>query len=128
MTKHTRERDWLAQAEDDLRWAKATVKEGFFAQACFICQQVAEKALKALAYARGADLVKGHSVRVIARELGLNSAVEAAAKVLDQFYITGRYPDAYPEGAPFEHITSKQAREALTLAKLVIAKVKHEIK
>ena len=39
-------RRWLAQAESDLAFAEVGVREGFFAQACFICQQAGEKALK----------------------------------------------------------------------------------
>jgi HEPN domain-containing protein len=39
---------WLAQAGSDLAFAEVGVREGFFAQACFTCQQAAEKALKAL--------------------------------------------------------------------------------
>ena len=50
-------RRWLAQAESDLAFAEVGVREGFFAQACFICQQAGEKALKALHYRRGARMV-----------------------------------------------------------------------
>jgi HEPN domain-containing protein len=39
---------WLAQAESDLAFAELGVREGFFAQACFVCQQAVEKALKGL--------------------------------------------------------------------------------
>ena len=45
---------WLAQAESDLRFAELGLREGFHAQACFTCQQAAEKALKALHYLGGA--------------------------------------------------------------------------
>ena len=55
-------RRWLAQAESDLAFAEVGVREGFFAQACFICQQAGEKALKALHYRRGARMVLGHSL------------------------------------------------------------------
>ena len=36
---------WLAQAENDLEFARLAVRGKFFAQACFICQQSGEKAL-----------------------------------------------------------------------------------
>ena len=40
---------WLRQAENDLEFAKSGHKEGFFSQVCFLTQQIAEKAVKALA-------------------------------------------------------------------------------
>lgn len=55
-------RRWLAQAENDLAFAELGLREGFFAQTCFICQQAAEKALKALCYLRGDRVVLGDSL------------------------------------------------------------------
>ncbi len=52
-------RRWLAQAENDLRFAELAAREGFFAQACFNSQHAAEEALKAFLYARGAEQVMG---------------------------------------------------------------------
>ncbi|HNV46969.1 MAG TPA: HEPN domain-containing protein [Spirochaetota bacterium] len=60
-------KDWLKQTENDLSWAHDTLRAGKYAQACFICQQVAEKALKAIAYDRGCDMMKSHLVMEIAR-------------------------------------------------------------
>ncbi|MHB8763439.1 MAG: HEPN domain-containing protein, partial [Deferrisomatales bacterium] len=60
---HTsRHDDWMRQAGNDLEWAAHSLAGGFFAQTCFIAQQAGEKALKALAYARGYDTVKTHSL------------------------------------------------------------------
>jgi len=39
--------------------------------------------------------------------------MEKIAKELDLYYISGRYPDAFPAGAPFEMFTSEQAERAL---------------
>src|SRR4051812_21832209 len=75
--------DWLRQAEDDFLWAKDTLASGRFAQACFVCQQCAEKALKALAFHRGFDRVKSHSTFEIVKALAINGEVEEAAKRLD---------------------------------------------
>ena len=38
---------WLRQAEHDLAFGRLAVREGFYAQACFVAQQTAEKAAKA---------------------------------------------------------------------------------
>ena len=43
------------------------------------------------------------------------------------FYISGRYPDAFPGGAPFEIITEAQADRALHAALFIMAKVKEKI-
>ena len=52
----------LEQAEEDLRWARDLAERGGYHIACFLAQQVGEKALKALLYARGEEIVLGHSV------------------------------------------------------------------
>lgn len=112
--------DWFKQAEDDLCWAQDSFKAGHFAQTCFIAQQVGEKALKALALHRGYMQVKSHSILEIARALGVNGEIEQIAKRLDQYYISTRYPDAFPAGAPFEFYTEEQAAEAIAFAKRLV--------
>ena len=116
--------DWLAQAENDLEWGRASVDRGFYSQACFIAQQAAEKSLKAMAFKGGAEIVKSHSVKQIALSLGLNGEIEKAAAVLDQYYITARYPDGLPEGAPFQAFTLEQATLALELAQMIVIRVR----
>lgn len=108
--------DWLAQAQDDLLWARDTLKSGHFAQACFVCQQAAEKAIKALAFSRGFDQIKSHSIYEIVTELDINDDLKKIAQRLDQYYISARYPDAFPSGAPFQFFTEEQAAEAVQFA------------
>ncbi len=42
---------WLRQAADDFRFARLAVERKFFAQACFVAQQVGGKAAKAVPWA-----------------------------------------------------------------------------
>jgi predicted nucleotidyltransferase len=42
------------------------------------------------------------------------------ARVLDNFYIPTRYPNGYPEGAPFEHYGRLQSGEAIKYARSII--------
>lgn len=42
---------WLSQAENDLAFAKVGLRERFYAQVCFQCQQVCEKAIKSIRFA-----------------------------------------------------------------------------
>ena len=101
MDMRSRARDWLRQAENELLWAQDSTKGKFWAQTCFVSQQVAGKAIKAVALARGAGEIRSHSVARIADELGINGDLAKMGKRLDIYYISTRYPDSFSEGAPF---------------------------
>ena len=105
--------DWKKQAENDLQWAEHSFTGGFYAQTCFIAQQAAEKMMKAYCFFKGFDVIRTHSLFQIVHALGEDGVLEKNAKELDLYYISGRYPDAFPAGAPFEMITKKQAERAL---------------
>jgi len=122
-----RHMDWLSQAKNDMSWGEDSFRTGHYSQCCFVAQQVAEKSLKAIAYFRDFDIVKGHSVSAIARELKINETIGNAAKRLDQYYISTRYPDAVPQGAPHEYFTPEQAEEALKMAQLFIEYAEKEL-
>ncbi|MDR4503937.1 MAG: HEPN domain-containing protein [Candidatus Scalindua sp.] len=94
----SRYQDWLKQAANDLEWVKHSLEGEFFAQTCFISQLAGEKALKAFCFYKGFDIVKTHSLFQIVRSLKEDGKLEKNAKELDIFYISGRYPDAFPEG------------------------------
>lgn len=112
---------WLEQAKDDLKWAHDTLARDYFAQTCFICQQIAEKALKAFAYFQGIDFIKSHSIVSIAETLDINGEILAAGQVLDLYYTTTRYPDTLPDmGVPRDHFGRHQAEGALELAEKVL--------
>lgn len=112
--------DWYRQAEEDLRWVKDTLSAERYSQVCFICQQTAKKALKAVALSKGYLQVRSHSILEIARALKINGEIERIAMRLDQYYISARYPDAFPAGAPFEYFTKDQAEEALLFAEKIV--------
>ncbi|MBN1962657.1 MAG: HEPN domain-containing protein [Deltaproteobacteria bacterium] len=120
--------DWLHQAEEDFLWAKDTYNSNRFSQACFVCQQCGEKALKALSLSRGFERVKSHFILDIARALEINSEIEEAAKRLDLYYISTRYPDALPSGALFEFFTKAQAEEALDFVRKILQVVRDEMR
>ncbi len=114
-----RYRDWLRQAENDLQWAEHSLEGGFYAQTCFVAQQAAEKALKALSFFRGYDEIRTHSLYLIIRAFEGAEEVGKDAQFLDLYYISSRYPDAFPAGAPFELITQEQAHQALEAARRI---------
>jgi HEPN domain-containing protein len=124
MSRHL---DWLRQAENDLEWARYSFAGEFYAQTCFVSQQAAEKALKAFAFSRGFDVVKTHSLVRIIRDLREDGDLERHARELDLYYVSGRYPDAFPAGAPFEVLGPEQARRALSAAEEVVRVVSERI-
>jgi HEPN domain-containing protein len=111
--------DWLNQAVKDLELAKKCRDNGHHEWACFISQQAAEKAVRALHLYLGQE-AWGHVVARLINDLPEEVEVEDKlidkAKVLDNFYIPARYPDSHPEGAPFEHYGPLQSEEAIKYA------------
>jgi len=116
---------WFRQAEDDLSFARLAHANGYSAQCCFICQQVCEKALKAIFYAKGERLVLGHSVLRLLTDLGRDELHELVdgAKMLDQFYVPTRYPNGLPDGVPSEVYTEAQAHQAIVYSEQLMSAV-----
>ena len=115
---------WLDQAQDDFRWARHLAESGGYNIACFLSQQAAEKALKALLFHLGQELVTGHAVQGLC-ERAAELMPEIAPKCshwafLDGFYLPTRYPDALPGGIPARAYDQDAARNALALAQEVI--------
>ena len=120
---------WLKHAHSELRFGGLALENGFYAQACFIAQQVAEMALKAIAYYRRADAVKAHSIKNISQALGINGKIETYGRKLDMYYTSTRCPDALPDNiVPAEFFTVEQAREALQMAKEILEIADKEVK
>ena len=115
---------WLRQAEDDLEYARLGLREGFSAQVCFQCQQICEKAIKALRYARGERVVIGHALVELAAPLPVLAGFHERLSVLDQYYVPTRYPNGLPGGVPSEVYTHTQAAAAVEVAQEVVALVR----
>ena len=118
-----REQDWLRQAQRDLEQAQDCRKADRHEWACFIGQQAAEKAVKALHLHCGQE-AWGHVVAKLLTELpakvSCGDLLLDKARVLDSFYIAPRYPNGHPEGAPFEHYGKLQSQEAIAYAGEII--------
>ncbi|MGQ9626366.1 MAG: HEPN domain-containing protein [Anaerolineae bacterium] len=119
---------WLSQAEYDLEAARYNAGGGFHSVACFHAQQAAEKALKALLYARGERIVTGHSVSVLGKRCAGYEAEFASLTSrigrLDRFYIPTRYPNALPGGVPGEEYDETDSEKAISLAAEALEMVK----
>lgn len=115
--------DWFSQACRDLDQARDSKKANRHEWACFAAQQAAEKAVKALHLHCGQE-AWGHMVAKLLVELPARVSVPAEmvekARVLDGFYIPPRYPDSYPQGAPFEHFGMLHSQQAIDYAGEII--------
>jgi len=111
---------WLRQAQEDLGWARHLAGQGAYHLACFLAQQVTEKALKAFLYAQGQEIVLGHSVaRLCAAAAALEPEFDTRGhrwSILDGYYIPTRYPNGLPDGIPAEVYTQAAAADAVGLA------------
>jgi HEPN domain-containing protein len=115
---------WLRQAQDDYRFGRAALTGRFHAQACFIAQQVAEKAVKAVHYKLSGSPVIGHSVQALLKRLNARAQVTGELVTLggelDQYYVSTRYPDALPGVVPSDAFSAAQARSALRAANKIL--------
>lgn len=111
---------WLRQATDDYRFGQLALRSRFYAQTCFIAQQVGEKAVKAVHYHLSGRPVLGHSVHALLKRLNARAEVSEELLVLggqlDQYYVPTRYPDALPGVTPADAFSAVQARAALRAA------------
>ena len=115
---------WLEQSKHDAKAADINRREGYPEIACFLCQQAAEKALKAFLHQLGERPVIGHSVYLLCKRCQTYreefSLLLDVCRELDQYYIPTRYPNGLPGGIPHEVFTEENAREALKMLERVI--------
>lgn len=115
--------DWLRQAKKDFQHARKSITWEDHEWSCFSAQQAAEKSVKALYQALGAEAI-GHSVSMLLKKLPKKHAPSEElinqAKILDRHYIPSRYPNFHPEGAPLDYYTKGDAEEAVKIAERII--------
>ena len=115
---------WIRDAENTLRVAEKNCQWEAYNVACFLAEQGAQKSLKAVLYLDGARFIRIHSIAELIKEVSQKRPeflpLREEAGVLDQYYLTTRYPDAVAEPAiPSEIFTKKQAEEALRIARTI---------
>ena len=117
---------WLKQAKHDLETAKLTAQSEAYDWACFLCQQAAEKALKAYLYLRGHRAVMGHSILGLLKTCtSHNRSFNELSRIkrLDEVYISSRYPDGLQEGTPLDFYAREDSEECIALAEKTISTV-----
>ena len=124
---------WIREAEHTLRVAETISKQPeAYNVVCFLAEQAAQKSLKAVRYLDGARLVSIHSVSELIKQVSQNRPeflpLKPRGAILDQYYITTRYPDAVAEPAiPSELFSQQQAEEALSIARAIFEQSKSVI-
>jgi HEPN domain-containing protein len=122
---------WLEQAVEDLKWAKELAERGGYHIACFLAQQVGEKALKAFLYAQGEELVLGYSVERLCGvsaqyDIQFSEMVKKWA-ILDGYYVPTRYPNSLPDSIPAKVYTRDAAAGAVKMAEEIVEFVKGKV-
>ena len=130
-------RSWLDRAKDDLRFAEAGIKDGFYSQPCFLAQQAAEKAIKALIYSKEPNLdlkqikeLKTHNLpfllkKVKPRGTETNEEITISVKTLNKYYLPTRYPDIPDVIGSY---TKEIASDALEKAREIVRFVEENLK
>jgi HEPN domain-containing protein len=124
-------RRWLEQAQEDLRWARDLAERGGYHVACFLSQQVGEKAVKGFLYAQGEEIVLGHSLERLCQQAArweAQFAIEVKRwAILDGYYVPTRYPNSVPDNIPARVYTADAAHEAVRLAEEVVTFVRERV-
>ena len=122
---------WLGTAKSD-RDAARYLRDGqFWPLACFLCQQAAEKALKAYLRACGETADVGHGLtglcyRCAEHDTDLKGVMDECRR-LGRHYVPTRYPDALGDESPDEHYVEQDAVTALEDADRVLDLVEAKI-
>jgi len=123
---------WLNQAEEDLATARDLIEKRRFNWACFVAQQAAEKAIKAIYQAQAeivewvhslAILIKGDSKQNI-KGIPVLAELYDEARELDKVYIPSRYPNALPHGIPSQFYSKEDGEKCIRVAEKIIKKAK----
>lgn len=123
---------WLRQARHDLSIARRHQENGDFSDACFMAEQASQKALKAFLLAKGQRSISIHSVAALAeRCTNIDPSFSGhitPGRILDQYYIPTRYPDALaPPAVPFESYSQEQGEKALGAAEAMVSLVAQKL-
>jgi len=120
--KNAHEADrWMRTAVGDLDAAEVMQHHGKFSHACFLAQQAAEKALKAVCFLRDLD-PWGHSVKKLLDVAGPEFAPFAdTAMELDRYHVPTRYPNGLPDLIPAEAYGAPDAVRAIAAARTILS-------
>jgi len=109
--------DWYRFAHEDVEAARELANRGmYYHQTCLLCQQSAEKYLKAYLLSMGWKLAKTHELSQLLGECtsydDTFQELYPPCERLNKYIVAGRYPG----DLPFDSTTGEDARRALEAA------------
>ena len=115
---------WLRDAGRTLEQARKNIAIQEYNVACFLAEQAAQKSLKAVLYDDGLRFINMHAIRTLIADVSKKhptfSQLSERGGILDQYYLSARYPDAVTEPAiPAEIFIKDQAEEAARIAQAI---------
>jgi HEPN domain-containing protein len=116
---------WWLTAQEDLDAAKTMHANQKFSHACFLSQQSAEKAIKALWFAMDSD-PWGHSIQKLVMQFPQPNMLPdvqnwlTQAAYLDKFCIPTRYPNGLPDLTPSQVYNSQDSTQAIERAEFFL--------
>lgn len=110
---------WTRQADHDMATARLNRGGGAHDACALMCQQAAEKYLKALTIKTTATTPpRTHQCERLAQMLAAPPHILDAARLLESDYMESRYPDA-AQGVPFEMFTDADSADHLSAAEVI---------
>jgi len=118
-----RSKDWMNQAKRDLHTAQGLLDQRSFEWSCFVAQQAAEKAVKAVVQKLNA-VAWGHSLSellsILAKRVEVDKGLLDCARALDKYYIPTRYPNSFDSGSPYQYFSKEDAENAIVCSGRII--------
>jgi HEPN domain-containing protein len=116
---------WREEADRALGGAAREAQAENHNWSCFLAEQAAQLAVKALPHGPG-RAPWGHDLDELTRAVGeagveLSDEVTAAARQLARHYIPARHPDAHPAAAPGSRYLADDSAGALRAGELLLA-------
>jgi HEPN domain-containing protein len=122
--------DWLRLAQENLQVASSTITAEYspYHTVCFLCQNSAERYLKAYLIYQGWELKKTHDLNeLLAFCVEYNNSLETLrddCEILNEYITSARYPG----DLPFDNFDEDQAKEAIASANRISETIQAEIK
>jgi HEPN domain-containing protein len=118
-----RSKDWINQADRDFKVAQELMIIESFEWSCFVSQQAAEKAVKAVFQKLNA-VAWGHSIfdllRTLSKKVTVDEELLYCARNLDKYYVPTRYPNGFESGSPYEYFSRKDAEDAIFYSRRIV--------
>lgn len=116
-------------ASQDILFAEAGLRDGFYSHVCYLSQQAVEKAMKGYLVFQGKDYPKTHGLVTPHRLMDIDwlDSHLSALKKLSDFYVPLRYPDAFPGSLPEGLPDKETAAKALKWAEEIVTIIQTHI-